>query len=56
MKSYVPVVYKLLESSKLQVGEHAVKGKGIEGIPEAWEYLKSGKAGSTKVVVEVAEV
>jgi threonine dehydrogenase-like Zn-dependent dehydrogenase len=55
IQKYNPVVYKLLESGKLQVGEYTVEGKGIEGIPKAWEVLKSGKAGSKKVVVEVAD-
>lgn len=54
--AYIPIVYNLLDSGKLQVGEYTEQGTEIEGIPKAWDYLKSGKAGSNKVVVKVAEV
>jgi threonine dehydrogenase-like Zn-dependent dehydrogenase len=55
VEKYIPVAYELLGSGKLLVGEYIVEGEGIEGIPGAWDYLKSGKAGSKKVVVKVAD-
>lgn len=55
VNNYIPVVYELLESGKIRVGGCTEKGEGIEGILEAWEYLKSGKAGSQKVVVKISE-
>jgi len=56
IKEFIPVVYKLLESGKLKTSEYRVEGEGVEGILEAWEVQKSGKAGSTKVVAKVADV
>jgi hypothetical protein len=56
VKDFIPVVYKLLESGQLKTSEYTVEGEGIEGILEAWEVQKSGKAGSTKVVAKVAVV
>ncbi|KAF2680421.1 GroES-like protein [Lentithecium fluviatile CBS 122367] len=53
---YIPVVYKLLESGKLKVGEYIEEGSGVEGILKAWEMFNSGKAGSKKVVVKIADV
>lgn len=55
LSEFIPVIVKLFEEDKLNVGEYEVHGEGIEGILGAWEVLKSGKAGSTKVVVKVAE-
>lgn len=56
INEFIPVVYKLLESEKLRPSEYTVKGEGIEGILKAWDYQKSGKAGSTKVIAKVADV
>lgn len=56
LNKYIPVIVKLVESRKLRLGEHIVEGKGIEGLLEAWEVQKSGKAGSAKVLVEIASV
>ncbi|KAH7135538.1 chaperonin 10-like protein [Dendryphion nanum] len=52
---YIPAILKLFDEGKLKVGEFDVLAEGIEGILEAWEVLKSGKAGSRKVVVKVVE-
>lgn len=56
LNEFVPVIYKLLEAGKLKVGEYSVEGEGIEGLLKAWDVQKSGKMGSTKVVVKVADV
>ena len=55
VKSYIPVIYELLESGAVKMGEYTEEGNGVEGILGAWEYLKSGRAGSRKVVVKVAD-
>lgn len=55
LNEFIPVIFKLLEDGKLKAGEYSVEGEGIEGIVKAWEVQKSGKLGSTKVVVKVAD-
>ncbi|KAJ4304593.1 hypothetical protein N0V90_000119 [Kalmusia sp. IMI 367209] len=55
MNAWIPVIYRLLDNGKLTVGEHSVEGEGIEEIEQAWEVQKSGKLGSTKVIVRVAD-
>lgn len=56
LNEFIPIAYKLLESGKLKAGEYSVEGEGVEGILKAWDVQKSGKMGSTKVVVKVADV
>ncbi|KAF2001804.1 GroES-like protein [Amniculicola lignicola CBS 123094] len=56
LKEFIAVIVKLIEAEKLQMPAFSVQGHGIEGILKAWEVQISGKLGSTKVLVEVAEV
>ncbi|KAF2267843.1 GroES-like protein [Lojkania enalia] len=56
LNSYIPVIAKLVENGKFKVGEYTVEGQGVEEIGKAWDVLKSGKAGSTKVLVKVSNV
>lgn len=55
LNEFIPVIVKLIEIGKAKVGEYTIEGEGIEGILKAWDVQKSGKAGSTKVVVKVAD-
>ncbi|KAJ4360844.1 uncharacterized protein N0V89_001411 [Didymosphaeria variabile] len=55
LTSWIPVVYRLLESGKLKVGGYSVEGEGIDGIPKAWEAQKSGRLGSKKVIAKLAD-
>ncbi|KAF2183206.1 GroES-like protein [Zopfia rhizophila CBS 207.26] len=55
LNKFIPVIVKLIDSGKVQVGEYVEAGEGVEGIKEAWEVQKSGKAGSKKVVIKVAD-
>ena len=56
LSEFIKVIVKLLEKEVLRAGEYTVEGEGIEGILPAWEVQKSGKAGSKKVLVKVADV
>jgi threonine dehydrogenase-like Zn-dependent dehydrogenase len=56
LNGYIPVIFKLIESGKIKSGEWSVEGEGIEGLLKAWEVQRSGKKGSTKVIVKVADV
>ncbi|KAH7371710.1 chaperonin 10-like protein [Pyrenochaeta sp. MPI-SDFR-AT-0127] len=55
LNSYIPVLYKLLESGALKTSEYSVEGEGFEGILKAWDVQKSGVKGSVKVVAKVAD-
>lgn len=56
LNKYIPIIFKLIEAGKIKVGEWSVEGEGIEGLLKAWDLQKSGKMGSTKVIVKVADV
>ena len=53
--SWLPVIYRLLDSGKLKPGDYSVEGEGVEGIPQAWDAQKSGKLGNKKVIIKVAD-
>ncbi|KAL1600602.1 hypothetical protein SLS60_006988 [Paraconiothyrium brasiliense] len=55
LTSWIPVVYRLLESGKLKAGGYSVEGEGIDGVPKAWQAQKSGKLGNKKVIAKVAD-
>lgn len=50
----IAVIVQLIEKGTFKVGEYTIEGEGIEGILKAWDVYKSGKAGSTKVLAQVA--
>ncbi|ORY02267.1 chaperonin 10-like protein [Clohesyomyces aquaticus] len=54
LAKYIPVIYKLIEAGKIKVGDYILHGEGVEGIQAAWDLQKSGKAGSSKVLVKIA--
>ena len=53
ISSYVPLIVKLIEDGKVQVSEYEIVGQGFEAVDHAWQYQKSGKAGSKKVLVQL---
>jgi len=53
ISSYVPLIVKLIEDGKVQVSEYEIVGQGLEAVDHAWQYQKSGKAGSKKVLVQL---
>lgn len=55
LNSWIPVIYRLLDSGKLKAGDYSVEGEGVGGISTAWEAQKSGKLGNKKVIVKVAD-
>lgn len=55
LSEFIAVIYKLIEKETVKVGEYTVEGEGIESILNAWEVQKSGKAGSSKVLVKVSD-
>jgi hypothetical protein len=56
ISSYIPLIVKLIEDGKVLVSEYEIAGRnGFEEVEKAWEYQKSGKAGSKKVLVQLQE-
>jgi NADPH:quinone reductase-like Zn-dependent oxidoreductase len=55
ISSYVPLIVKLIENGKVRVSEYEIAGQGYEAVDHAWQYQKSGKAGSKKVLVQLQE-
>lgn len=55
ISSYIPLIVKLIEDGKVQVSEYEIAGQGFEEVEKAWEYQKSGKAGSKKVLIHLQE-
>ncbi len=53
ISSYIPLIVKLIEEGKVRVSEYEVAGRGFEDVGKAWQYQKSGKAGSKKVLVQL---
>jgi hypothetical protein len=56
LESYIPLMVNMLESGKVRPNQYDLVGKtGFESVLEAWEYQKSGKGGSNKVIVKLQE-
>jgi hypothetical protein len=57
ISKFIPFVYKMIESGHIYPAETVKLGEkpGFDIIPEAYAFQQSGKGGSKKVIVQVAE-
>jgi hypothetical protein len=45
----------MLEAGRLTGSEFVIAGEGLESIPAAYAYQKSGKGGNKKVIVHISD-
>jgi len=55
IESYIPFLYAMFEAGKLTGSEFVVAGEGLESIPAAYAYQKSGKGENKKVIVHISD-
>jgi hypothetical protein len=55
IESYIPFLYAMLDAGKLTGSEFVTVGEGLESIPEAYAYQKSGKGENKKVIVNISD-